>query len=114
MEKLDQTLLAKVRRKAKGGSPPMLSLRERIAVNLFWRKGVPIAALMEVFNCSKNTIYSNCLTGNAPSYIAGHRAKETNDLIDAIGEAAAEAQNITPDMIRAVNAANRKLADLAA
>ena len=42
----------------------------KIALNLLWRKKVRVPVLAKVFRCSKNTIYYNCLTGDAPSYPA--------------------------------------------
>jgi len=110
MERLDEALLAQIARppRLRGGSSPILTLQERIAANIFWRKGVPIPALMEVFQVSKNTLYGNCLTGGG-AYVSGQRAIETNEIVDRVGVKAAEAQYVTSDMIRAVNQANRKL-----
>lgn len=105
---LDETLIAQARRAPRHDG---LSLSERIALNLFWRKKVRVPVLAKVFHCSKNTIYANCLTGGAESYVSGHRAKEINDLIDRVGEQAAWDQNVTATMIRAVNAANKELVE---
>jgi hypothetical protein len=109
-EQLDQTLLARVGRppRIRGGSSPILSLQERIAANVFWRQGVPIPVLMEVFLVSKNTLYANALTGGG-AYPSGRRAIETNEIVDRLGVKQAQAKYVTPEMIRAVNKANRKL-----
>lgn len=108
MEQLDKNLLAVVGRAPRGGSQPILTLQERIAANIFWRQGVPLPALMEVFRCSKNTLYGNALTGGG-AYISGHRAVEVNEIVDRMGVRAAQARYVTPEMIRTVNKANRKL-----
>ena len=103
---LDESLIAQARRAPRHDG---LTLSERIALNLFWKKDVRVPVLAKVFQCSKNTIYGNCLTGEASSYVAGHRAKEVNDIIDRIGEVKAWRENVTEAMIRAVNAANKEL-----
>ena len=105
---LDENLIAQARRAPRHDG---LLLGERIALNLFWRKKVRVPVLAKVFHCSKNTIYANCLTGDAVSYVSGRRAKEINDLIDRVGEQAAWDQNVTAAMIRAVNAANKELVE---
>ena len=105
---LDETLIAQARRAPRHDG---LSLGERIALNLLWRKKVRVPVLAKVFQCSKNTIYANCLTGDAPSYVSGRRALEINEIVDRMGEEAAWAQNVTPTMIRAVNAANKELVE---
>ena len=66
---LDQALLAQAQRipRRRDG----LAFEERMALNLFWRKEVRVSVLAKVFQCSKNTIYANCLTGDAPSYVYG-------------------------------------------
>ena len=109
-EQLDEILLAQVVRppRLRGGSSPILSLQERIAANVLWRKGVPLPALMEVFQVSKNTLYGNALTGGG-AYVSGQRAIETNEIVDRMGVKQAQAKYVTPEMIRAVNKANRKL-----
>jgi hypothetical protein len=105
---LDETLIAQARRATRHDG---LSLGERIALNLLWRKKVRVPVLAKVFQCSKNTIYYNCLTGDAASYPPGSKAREINEIIDRIGEQAAWDQNVTPAMIRAVNAANKELVE---
>ena len=105
---LDEALILQAKRAPRHDG---LSLNERIALNLLWRKDVRVPVLAKVFKCSKNTIYANCLTGEAASYVSGHRAKEINDLIDKMGEVVAWRENITPAMIRAVNAANKELVE---
>ena len=88
-------------------------LGERIALNLFWRRGVRVQVLAKVFQCSKNTCYYNCLTGDAESYPSSgvSKAREINEIIDRMGEDAAWAQHVTATMIRAVNAANKELVE---
>jgi hypothetical protein len=109
-EQLDEKLLAVVGHppRPRGGSSPILSLQERIAANVLWRKGTPVSVLMEVFLVSKNTLYSNCFTGGG-AYNSGHRAIEVNEIVDRMGVKQAEAKYVTSDMNRAVNKANRKL-----
>ena len=63
---------------------------------------------MEVFQVSKNTLYGNALTGGG-AYVSGQRAIEANEIVDRMGVKAAQAKYVTPEMIRAVNKANRKL-----
>jgi hypothetical protein len=103
--KLDKALLAQARRMPRRDG---LSFEERMALNLFWRKDVRVPVLARVFQVSKNTIYANCLTGDAPSYAYG-RAQEINDLVDAMGEKKAWETYVTSGMIHAVNAANKEL-----
>ena len=71
---LDPALLAKARRAPRRDG---LTFEERMALNLFWRKDVRVPVLVRVFQCSKNTIYSNCLTGDAPSYAMAARRRST-------------------------------------
>jgi hypothetical protein len=103
---LDEALIIQAKRTPRADG---LTLEERIALNLFWRRDVRVPVLAKVFQCSKNTIYYNCLTGEAASYPSGHKAKEVNDLIDKMGPEKAWAKYVTEDMIRAVNAANKEL-----
>jgi hypothetical protein len=107
---LDETLIAQARRAPRHDG---LSLGERIALNLLWRKKVRVPVLAKVFQCSKNTIYYNCLTGDAPSYPASgsNKAREINEIIDRMGEDAAWREHVTSTMIRAVNAANKELVE---
>ena len=105
---LDETLIAQARRAPRHDG---LSLGERVALNLLWRRKVRVPVLAKVFQCSKNTIYANCLTGDSASYVSGHRAKEINDLIDRVGEDAAWREHVTSTMIRAVNTANKELVE---
>ena len=108
MIELDQDLVRLAKRAPRHDG---LSESERIAMNLFWRRGVRVPILAKVFQCSKNTCYYNCLTGDAASYPPTNKAKEINDLIDRIGEEKAWEENVTATMIRAVNAANRELVE---
>lgn len=107
---LDETLIAEAKRAPRQDG---LSLGERIALNLLWRRQVRVQVLAKVFQCSKNTIYYNCLTGDAVSYptAGGAKAREVNEIIDRMGEDAAWAQYVTSTMIRAVNAANKELVE---
>jgi hypothetical protein len=105
---LDENLLRQARRSPRHDT---LSENERIALNLFWRKGVRVPVLAKVFQCSKNTIYYNCLTGDAASYPAANRAREINKAIDKIGEKEAWSRYVTDGMVRAVNAANKELVE---
>ena len=110
MIELDESLIAQARRAPRHDG---LSLSERIALNLLWRKKVRVPVLAKVFQCSKNTIYYNCLTGDAPSYPSSgiSKAREINEIIDRMGEDAAWREHVTSAMIRAVNAANRELVE---
>jgi hypothetical protein len=105
---LDETLIAQARRAPRKDG---LAEEERIAMNLFWRRGVRVPILSKVFQCSRNTIYYNCLTGDAPSYPNSNRADEINALIDKMGEQKAWDRYVTATMIRAVNAANKELVE---
>jgi hypothetical protein len=83
---LDENLLRQARRSPRHDT---LSENERIALNLFWRKGVRVPVLAKVFQCSKNTIYYNCLTGEKEAW----------------------SRYVTDGMVRAVNAANKELVE---
>ena len=72
---------------------------------------VRVPVLAKVFQCSKNTIYANCLTGDAASYVAGHRAQEVSEIIDRMGMNKAYAKYVTDDLVSAVNAANKELVE---
>ena len=102
---LDEDLLHLARRPLRSDG---LTEEECIAINLFWRKRVRIPILAKVFQCSKNTIYYNCLTGDAPSYRANGRGVEVNELIDRMGEDKAWAKYVTPEMIASINAENKQ------
>jgi hypothetical protein len=104
---LDESLLAQARRTPRRDG---LSFEERMALNLFWRREVRVPVLAKVLQCSKNNIYANCLTGDAPSYVYG-RAQEINDLIDSMGEQKAWDKYVTQGMIHAVNAANKEFVE---
>jgi len=81
-----------------------------IAINLFVRRGWKIPVLAKAFGVARNTIYYRILTGDAPSYpnsIYSNSARDTNDLIDAIGENVAWRDYVTPAMVEAVEAAGR-------
>jgi hypothetical protein len=105
---LDPQLLAQTRRR--GQWAPPLTEQERIAINLFWRKGVTVKVIARAFgDRQKNTLYYKCLTGDAKSYPQVRRgtnsAIEINRKIDEIGEEEAWKQYVTDDMVRAVNKA---------
>ena len=108
MIELDERLIGAARRAPRQDG---LALDERIALNLFWRLNVRVPVLAHVFHCSKNTIYANCLTGEAASYVSGHRAREVNEIIDRMGVNKAYAKYVTDDMVRAINAANKELTE---
>ncbi len=87
-----------------------LSPETCIAINLFARKGWKVSVLAKAFKVGRNTIYYRTLTGDAPSYpnsIYANSARDTNDLIDAIGEKVAWRDYVTPAMVEAVEAAGR-------
>ena len=105
---LDESLIRQARRAPRRDG---LTEQERIAMNLLWRRHVRVPVLAKVFQCSKNTVYASCLTGDSASYVSGHRAKEINDLIDRVGEDAAWREHVTSTMIRAVNTANKELVE---
>jgi hypothetical protein len=100
---LDETLVDKMRRKARKDE---LTLDERIALNLFWRRGVKVPILAKAFKISKNTIYYKALTGGADSYpntAHSNPAAETNAAIERLGEDRAYKKYVTQAMIIAVN-----------
>ena len=101
---LDETLIYRTKRR---GRDDGLTDDERVAINLFWRRGVRVPILARTFRVSKNTIYYKSLTGEADSYPTTNRsnsAAETNALIERLGEREAWRQFVTPEMIEAVNA----------
>lgn len=61
---LDRSLMMRVKRKPR---EDVLTFDECVALNLFWRKGVPVPILAKAFHASKNTIYYRALTGTADS-----------------------------------------------
>jgi hypothetical protein len=85
-----------------------LAMNERIAMNLFWRKGIRVGVLAKVFNCARNTIYYSCLTGGG-AYPSAGTADKINKYIDRVGMQKAWDENVSDEMIRAVNAANKAL-----
>lgn len=114
MTKLDTALILEKKRKPLKGA---MDLPTRVALNLFWRKKsakergpIPVRAitLAKAFNISPNTLYYQCLTGDAESYAPFRRgfnaAREVNELIDHLGPDQAWAKYVTPKMIEAVNA----------
>ena len=117
MIELDQNLMDMARRPP--GRPDTLSLGERVAINLFRRKNearhtpVPLRILAEVFQCSKNTLYYTSLTGKARSYINHEKGDEVNALIAEMGEDAAWAKYVTPEMINACNIVTKAFVEAA-
>ncbi len=103
---LDETLIAQARRAPRHDE---LTLEERVAIYIFWRMNVRVPVLAKVFQCSKNTVYASCLTGDAASYVSGHRAQQISDLVARMGFNKAYAKYITDDMVNRVNAANKEL-----
>jgi hypothetical protein len=101
---LDESLIFRTKRRT---TEVGLTPEQCIAINLFWRKGVRAAILAKVFQVSKNTIYYRCLTGTRPSYPASadtSTARQTNSVIDGLGETAAWQKFVPDEMVRAVNA----------
>jgi hypothetical protein len=105
---LDEKLIFLTKRRTREGG---LSDVERIAINLFKRRGVKVPVLAKVFNVSKNTIYYKSLTGDADSYPNSqysNSAADTNALIERMGVEAAWETYIRPEWIGAVNAENAR------
>lgn len=104
---LNESLLAATRRNR---SFPELTLQERIAVNLFWRRGVKVRIIAKAFgNRHKNTLYYQCLTGDSRSYpkakAGTNSGIEVNEIVSKIGMAAAWKKYVTDDMVANLNAA---------
>ena len=100
---LDETLIYKTKRKPREDG---LTDDECIALNLFWRKRVRVPILAKVFSVSKNTIYYRALTGAAklyPTSTYSNKARDTNALIDSLGEEEAWNRFVTDEMVLAVN-----------
>jgi hypothetical protein len=106
MTELDQDLVRRARRAPRKDE---LSEGERIAMNVFWRSGVRVPVLSRIFGCARNTVYYNCLTGDQVSY-PSNRAIEINEFVEKIGVGEAYRRYVTPEMVKAVNAANEALA----
>ena len=102
---LDETLLMHAKRAPRHDE---LAMSERIAMNLFWRKGVRVNVLAKVFGCARNTIYYSCLTGGG-AYPSSGTADKINKYVDRVGVQKAWDENVTDEMILAVNAANKAL-----
>jgi hypothetical protein len=102
--KLDETLIYRAKRRARDDG---LSVDERVAINLFRRRGVRVPTLAAAFEVSKNTVYYKCLTGRGDSYPnspSQNEADATNELINRLGEAEAWDKFVTDEMINRVNA----------
>jgi hypothetical protein len=105
---LDQTLIFRAKRRTRDGG---LTDVERIAINLFKRRGVKVPVLAKVFKVSKNTIYYKSITGEADSYPNSrfsNSAADTNALIESVGEEQAWSQYVKPEWIALVNEENAK------
>jgi hypothetical protein len=102
--KLDETLIYRAKRRARDDG---LSVDERVAINLFRRRGVRVPTLAAAFDVSKNTIYYKCLTGRADSYPGSpgrNEADATNALIEKLGEEEAWNKFVSDEMVNRVNA----------
>lgn len=102
---LDESLMMRVKRKPR---EDVLTFDECVALNLFWRKGVPVPILAKAFHASKNTIYYRALTGTADSYpnsLYSNQANEVNILVDKVGILPAWKKYVTDDMTATVNEA---------
>jgi predicted DNA binding protein len=106
MLQLDEELIYRTRRRGR-----VLTPADRIALNLFKRRGVRVVVLARAFGVSKNTVYYKAITGEAPSYPQGDAAADTNALIDKIGADVAWEKYVTNAMIAAVNRENAIEAD---
>jgi hypothetical protein len=109
--KLDEGLISRVRRSAHAES---LTIDDRVALNLLWRKRVQVPILAKVFKCSRNTIYYKALTGKADSYPNSEGADEANALVDRfvaeVGLDEAVNRYVPADIVAAVNKANAAIA----
>jgi hypothetical protein len=103
----DEKLLAEL---AVRHDPDLLSLGDKIAINLAWRKKARVPILAKLYSVSKNTIYYTCLTGGSAGYPHGatNTAAEVNRLIDEIGVEAAFETYLTDEHVRRTNLALKK------
>ena len=102
-EKLDQTLIFRVRRKAGANQ---LTAEQCIAINLLNRQGVSGTILAKVFGVSKNTIYYRCISGAAKSYRTSTKyniANEVKKVIAEMGEDVAWDLFVTDEMVQRAN-----------
>jgi hypothetical protein len=100
---LDETLVYQTKRRTRADG---LSDDECIALNLFWRRHVRVPILAKALRVSKNTIYYRALTGVADSYpnsMHSNKARDTNELIDRIGEDEAWNRYVSDEMVIRVN-----------
>ena len=100
---LDEELIYRTRRRVRKLSP-----EDRIAINLFKRKDVPVTVIARVFKVSKNTVYYKALGHSAPSYPASDlsAAAEADAIIDKLGFDAAWAKYVTDEQVEAINREN--------
>src|SRR5215472_13338766 len=89
--------IERLRRKKRGDG---LSLEDRVALNLLWRRGVRATILAKIFNISKNTVYYTALSSRHSV-----AAKEAHEKIEREGGPdIVWRRYVTDDMIRRVNA----------
>lgn len=83
-----------------------LTQQERIALNVFWREGVPVPLLAKVFRIAKNTIYYKALTGQAESYPTASQYEDSgaqiNDWVEEMGVEKARELYVTKKMRTAI------------
>jgi hypothetical protein len=111
---LDHSLIFRTKRRARKGG---LSDSERMAIRWFWNEGVRVPIIAKVFGVSKNTVYYKAITGDADSYPTtnhSNSAAEAKALFDRLGKEAVEAQFVTDDMKRRINAEMAREAKLMA
>jgi hypothetical protein len=111
---LDHSLIFQTKRRARKGG---LSDAERMAIRWFWSEGVRVPIIAKVFGVSKNTVYYKAITGDADSYPTtnhSNSAAEAKALFDRLGKEAVEAQFVTDDMKRKINAEMAREAKLMA
>lgn len=103
----DKKLLARL---SKRRDPDVLSLADKIAINLAWRDRARIPILAKLYGVSKNTIYYKCISGDAASYPSGetNTAAEINAIIDRIGVEAAFETYLTDEHVKRTNLALKK------
>ena len=97
---LDETLIARERAARHATMRSLSAGLERIAAQPPVAKEGPCSGPRQgLSQCSKNTIYYNCLTGDAPSYPASgsNKAREINEIIDRMGEDAAWREHVTSE-----------------
>jgi hypothetical protein len=107
---LDHSLIQRVKRAPRG---PELTYSQRLALNVLWRRKVRMDLLVKLFKKCKNTIYHNCLTGDAASYPTtpeSNTARFVNAEIDRIGLDEAERLYVSDEIKQAINEDNARIA----